>query len=75
MPLGRQVIAIFAGGRGYLDDVPIDRVGDFERSLLRYIDQNKADLAQTIERDGRLSEETESWLKAAIEDFKKGYAG
>ncbi|MBV8302450.1 MAG: F0F1 ATP synthase subunit alpha [Candidatus Dormibacteraeota bacterium] len=75
MPLSKQVIAIFAGGRGYLDDVPIDRVRDFERSLLRYIDQNKADLAQTIERDGRLSEETESSLKAAIEDFKKGYAG
>src|SRR5579884_3400966 len=44
MPLGKQVIQIFAGARGYLDDVGIDRVADFERALVRYMDQEHAEI-------------------------------
>jgi F-type H+-transporting ATPase subunit alpha len=75
MPMARQVLSIFAGARGYLDDQPIDKVSDFERSLLRYLDQNSADIEKEIVEQGRLSEEAEKQLRAAIEEFKKGYAG
>jgi F-type H+/Na+-transporting ATPase subunit alpha len=71
----RQVIAIFAGARGYLDDVPIDRVSDFERSLLRWMEQNHPEVEKDIEEQRRITEETEKTLRAAIEDFKKGFAG
>ena len=71
----RQVIAIFAGARGYLDDVPIDRVSDFERSLLRWMEQSHPELEKDIEEQRRITEETEKKLRAAIEDFKKGFAG
>src|SRR6202171_5736909 len=40
MPFAKQVISIFAGARGYFDDVPLDRVRDFEKSLLRFMDQS-----------------------------------
>src|SRR5205085_2426134 len=46
MPMARQVLSIFAGARGYLDDQPIDKVSDFERSLLRYLDQNQAGIEE-----------------------------
>jgi F-type H+-transporting ATPase subunit alpha len=75
IPFARQVVAIFAGTRGYLDDIPIDRVSEFERSLLRWLEQNRADLEKTIEKDGRITDETDKALRDAIEEFKKGFAG
>ena len=64
MSFAKQVIAIFAGARGFLDDVPIDRVSEFERSLEKDIEENK-----------RITDETEKALRSAIEEFKKGFAG
>jgi F-type H+-transporting ATPase subunit alpha len=67
-------MAIFAGTRGYLDDVPVDRISDFERSLLRFLEQNHPDLEKAIAEEGSVSAELEAKLRAAIEDFKKDYA-
>jgi F-type H+-transporting ATPase subunit alpha len=75
MPFAKQVISIFAGARGYLDDQPIDKISDFERALLRYLDQNNAELEKQIADEGKISEETEAALRKAIEEFKRGYAG
>jgi F-type H+/Na+-transporting ATPase subunit alpha len=75
IPFAKQVIAIFAGTRGYLDDVPIDRVSEFERSLLRWVDQNHPELEKDIEEQKRITDETDKALRAAIEEFKKGFAG
>jgi F-type H+-transporting ATPase subunit alpha len=74
VPFARQVMAIFAGTRGYLDDVPVDRVSDFERSLLRFLEQNHPDLETTIVAEGAVSADLEARIRAAIDDFKKGYA-
>jgi F-type H+-transporting ATPase subunit alpha len=75
IPFAKQVIAIFAGTRGYLDDVPIDRVSEFERSLLRWVDQSHPELEKDIEENKRITDETEKALRAAVEEFKKGFAG
>jgi len=75
LPFAKQVISIFAGTRGYLDDIPVERIGDFERSLHRYMDQNKPDVEKDIAEKRQISEETDKELRAAIEDFKKGFAG
>jgi F-type H+-transporting ATPase subunit alpha len=75
VPVGKQIIQIFAGARGFLDDIAIDRVADFERSLVRYMDQTHPEIEKDIVDQGKISDETESALRAAIEDFKKGYAG
>ncbi|TMC49033.1 MAG: F0F1 ATP synthase subunit alpha [Chloroflexi bacterium] len=75
IPLAKQVIAIFAGTQGFLDDVPIDRISEFERSLVRFIEQNKSEIEKDITEQKRITDETEKVLKAAIEDFKKGFAG
>jgi F-type H+-transporting ATPase subunit alpha len=75
IPLAKQVIAIFAGTQGFLDDIPIDRIAEFERSLLRFIEQNKSEIEKDITEQKRITDETEKALKAAIDDFKKGFAG
>jgi len=75
MPLGKQVVSIYAGSRGFLDDQPIDRIQDFERGLLRYLDQNQPNLEKQIADEGRISDDADKALRTAIEDFKRGYAG
>ncbi|GAC1340574.1 MAG: F0F1 ATP synthase subunit alpha [Candidatus Dormibacteria bacterium] len=75
IPFENQVIALFAGARGHLDEVPIDKVADFERSLIRFIDQDHAELKTQIRDQGKISDENEKKLADAIRDFKKGYAG
>ncbi|MFN2581615.1 MAG: F0F1 ATP synthase subunit alpha [Candidatus Dormibacteria bacterium] len=75
VPLGKQVMSIFCGSRGYLDDVPIDRVRDFEHAFLRYMDHDHAEIQKDIEENAKITDEAEPKLRKAIEDFKKDWAG
>jgi F-type H+-transporting ATPase subunit alpha len=75
MPFAKQVISIFAGARGFLDDVPLDRVRDFEKSLLRFMDQTHPEIEADVTKNGRISDETEQALRSAVEEFKKTFAG
>ena len=75
VPFAQQVIAIYAGAKGYLDEVPIDRVSDFERGLLRHLASSAPEIESDIAEKKQLSPETEEKLKKAIEDFAKGFAG
>ena len=65
-----QVISIYAGTQGYLDDVARTDVARFETELLRYIADRKADLRATIDREKKLTPAIEADLKKAFEDFK-----
>jgi F-type H+/Na+-transporting ATPase subunit alpha len=75
MSFAKQVIVLFAGTRGFLDDVPVEKVTEFERSLLRFMDQGHADVEASIMEKAAIDEETEKTLRAALDEFKKGYAG
>jgi F-type H+-transporting ATPase subunit alpha len=75
MPFAKQVISIFAGARGFLDDVPLDRVREFEKSLLRFMEQTHPDIEEVINTSGRIADETEASLRSAVEEFKKTFAG
>ena len=75
VPFAQQVISIYAGTHGFLDDVDIDRVGEFERALLRFMESDHADIEKAIIDKKALDEATETKLKAAIEAFKKSFAG
>ena len=74
MPFERQVISIFAGSRGYLDDVEISRVSEFERAMLRYLDQNNPEIEKSIAEKKAVDDDTSAKLKTAIEAFKKGWS-
>ena len=64
---------IFAGGQGYLDDLPVNKVGDFEKALLSALRGRHADLLTAIATEKALSDDLRSKLKAAIDGFKKTY--
>jgi F-type H+-transporting ATPase subunit alpha len=71
MPVAQQVIVLFAGGNGYLDDVPVDKVRQFEKELLRFLTSAHPAIEQTIAKDKALSADTERLLRGAIEEFKQ----
>src|SRR6266581_2352996 len=70
-PVEEQVVSIWAGGSGYLDDVPIEDIGRFETEFLEYLRRQHAGILQTIRESGILAEDTVTALKDAIEEFRK----
>ena len=75
MAVEHQVVIIFTGGQGMLDDIPNDRVGEFEKGLLGYIDAKHSEMLAAIKSAGEISDEINKELRKAIEDFKKGFLG
>jgi F-type H+-transporting ATPase subunit alpha len=73
LPVDDQVISIYAGTRGHLDDVAIDKVAEFEAGLLEFVADRHPDLKKKIIETGDLSTEVEDGIKAAIAEFKKNY--
>ena len=73
LPVERQVVSVWAGTSGYLDDVPVDDVRRFEDEFLDAIGRQRAGVYDAIRETGELSEDTASALKDAIEEFRRGF--
>ncbi len=71
MTVGEQVIAVFSGVKGFLDDVELSKIKDFEKNVYELIKSSNPEIIDTINSTGKLDEETEKKLKLAIEEFKK----
>ncbi len=74
LSLGQQVAILYAGVSGYLDDVPVEKVLDFEKAFHEYMGGGNQDLLNRITTSGDLSESDEEALKQAILDFKGSVA-
>ena len=68
-----QIEIIFAANEGYLDDVKVEKLEKFENNFYEFMHANYAKLEKEIEASGKIDEKSEKELKAAIEDFKKGW--
>lgn len=75
MAMEDQVIAIFAGVRGFLDDIEVPKLKEFEAGLLELIHSKYPDIAKTIAAEGTISEETEKKLAEVISEFKQMFIG
>ena len=74
MLVENQVAIIYAGTSGYLDDIELDQVSEFEKGLLDFMDANYRELLDEIKTVGEMSDDAEKKMKKAIEDFKKGFS-
>jgi F-type H+-transporting ATPase subunit alpha len=74
MPLGNQVMIIYAVTKGYLDDVPVREVKAWENAFHRWMDTNHPESGAAIERDKELTAEIEKALQRAIDEFKASAA-
>jgi F-type H+/Na+-transporting ATPase subunit alpha len=72
-PVERQVVAVWAGTSGSLDDVPIEDIRRFEQEFLDTVGRRNQGIYDSIRETGELSEDTTTALKDAIEDFRRGF--
>jgi F-type H+/Na+-transporting ATPase subunit alpha len=72
MPVEEQVVDLWMAGNGYLDDVPVEQVKEFESQYLDYMRTAHPELLQTIAREQALSDEIIEQLRAASDAFKGG---
>src|SRR5689334_7394830 len=72
-PVEEQVVSIWAGGNGHLDDVPVEDVSRFETDFLDYLRRSHAGILETIRESLQLSEDTAAALKDAIDEFRRGF--
>src|SRR3954468_557051 len=70
MPVEQQVMVIFAATQGFLDDVPITRVQEFQNAFLAYVDASASGLRSTLAGKPELTKEAEEQLRQALTDFK-----
>ena len=71
LTVAEQVITVFTGVRGYLDDVELDQIKIFEKDILEKIKNEKSEIISTIQTTGKLEKETEDSLIQIIQEYKK----
>lgn len=70
----REVISVWAGTTGRLDDVPVEDIRRFDAEFLDYVERNKAEVLDAIRSTSDLSDDTVSVLEATIEEFKRQFS-
>jgi F-type H+-transporting ATPase subunit alpha len=70
MSHGRQVMIIWVGGNGHLDDVPTGSIGRFEKEFFEFAQERYPDLERAIDTDRDLSEDTVKKLQQSVAEFK-----
>ncbi|MCU0661117.1 MAG: F0F1 ATP synthase subunit alpha [Myxococcota bacterium] len=70
LAVGKQVVIIYAGIKGYLDSVPVDRVAGYEAELFQFVDARHTTLLSLIEEKKVLDDEVESAIRKALDEFK-----
>lgn len=69
-----QILSIHAGVRGFLDDVPLDKVHDFEVALLKHYRDEHPELRRELETGRKMTDELDAKLKDIVGKFKRSYA-
>jgi len=73
-PVENQVVSIWAGTNGYLDDVPVEDINRFETEFLENL-AHKSSILTTLAQTNVLDDDTVEALKSSIVEFKKGFFG
>jgi len=71
MTIAEQVVSIFTGVNGYLDDLELNQIRDFEKDLYELIKSSHSDIIESINSSGDLNDDASSKLTSIIEEFKK----
>jgi F-type H+-transporting ATPase subunit alpha len=70
----REVVSVWAGTTGRLDDVPVEDIRRFDAEFLDYVERNKGEVFEAIRNTSDLSDDTVSVLESTIEEFKRQFA-
>ena len=73
MPVEKQILIIYAGTKGFLDDFPVDSINSYEKKLLEYCEQNHPDILKEIHDEKILSPELEEKVNNVLKDFAEDF--
>jgi F-type H+-transporting ATPase subunit alpha len=73
VPIEEQVVAMFAGTRGYLDSIEVGRIGAYESQLLSAVKAREPAILEAIRTDGEIKPETDKKLAAFLDGFTKSF--
>ena len=73
MAVNEMVPLIFAGINGFLDQVPVSKILQWEADFLSHLKTNESDLLATIDKEGALSKDLEQRLRDVITSFTKSF--
>ena len=73
LPVEVQVVVLWAGQNGFVDDVPVAKIKDFQRKLTDFMTTRKTELMTRIAKEKELKDATVNDLKAAVTEFKQTY--
>ena len=73
MSVAEQVISVFCGVKGYLDDIDLKNISEFENKILSKSNSENPEIFDAINKSGKLEEETEKTLIKLIEELKKNF--
>lgn len=69
-----QISSMYAATRGFMDDVEVDRIREFESGLLDFLRSSKSDILADLKERAVIDDDLEGRLKAAINEFKKSFS-
>ena len=73
MSMADQVVSLFAGTKGYFDQVPINQVQDAENEMLQFIRDQYPEITDKITETGKLEDDTVEQLKTVLTTFVEQY--
>jgi F-type H+/Na+-transporting ATPase subunit alpha len=73
LPTEKQVVIIFAGTNGYLDDLKVEDIRGFEDGLYKYLDSAQSQLLKDIIEKKTLDDDLKNRIKAALKEYKENY--
>lgn len=73
MSAEKEVMILFAGANGYLDEWPVEMVSDYEAKMLAFMEGKHAELLEEIKSKSDIGDELEGKLKSALDEFKTIY--
>jgi len=73
IPVEKQIVAIYAGTNGYLDDLPVEAVRKFERELYAYLDKQRPDILKDIKEKKALNDDLKKRIDETLREFKSKF--
>ena len=73
MPVAEQVIVIWAGTQGFMDDVPTPSIAKFSHEFIGYCEKNYPDIKHNLEKELQISDSTKAELEKAVKAFKEQF--
>ncbi len=73
IPVERQVVIIYAGTKGFLDELPVNKLGEYEKGLYEFLEGKHADLFNEIKEKKVIGKDAEEKLKTALNEYGKAF--